>query len=67
MLAKHDIKVIGLLPTKGASCLEPNKEDFFKGKGKVVPALLTEHPAIKAYWGSGGIASRILDLGTRWR
>jgi hypothetical protein len=22
---------------------------------------------MKAYWGSGGIAPRILDLGTRWR
>jgi len=21
---------------------------------------------VKAYWGSGGIAPRILDLGTRW-
>jgi hypothetical protein len=29
--------------------------------------LLTEHHAMKAYWGSGGIAARILDLGTRWR
>jgi hypothetical protein len=38
-------------------------------KGKVVPVLfiLTEHHAIKAYWGSGGIDLRILDLGTRWR
>jgi hypothetical protein len=31
-----------------------------KGKGKVVPVLLTEHRAMKAYWGSEGIASRIL-------
>jgi hypothetical protein len=22
---------------------------------------------MKAYWGSGGIASRILELGTKWR
>jgi len=29
-----------------------------KVKGKVVPVL---------NWGSGGIAPRILDLGTRWR
>jgi hypothetical protein len=28
---------------------------------------LTKHHAMKTYWGSGGIASRILDLGTRWR
>jgi hypothetical protein len=27
---------------------------------------LTEHHAMKAYWGSGGIAPLILDLGTRW-
>jgi hypothetical protein len=27
---------------------------------------LTKHYAMKAYWGSGGIAPRILDLGTRW-
>jgi hypothetical protein len=31
-----------------------------KYKGKVVPVLfLTEHHAMKEYWGSGGIASRI--------
>jgi hypothetical protein len=29
--------------------------------------FLTKHEAMKAYWGSGGIASRILDLDTRWR
>jgi hypothetical protein len=28
---------------------------------------LTQHHAIKAYWGSGGIAPHILDLRTRWR
>jgi hypothetical protein len=27
-----------------------------KGKAKVVPVLLTEHHAMKAYWRSGGIA-----------
>jgi hypothetical protein len=32
-----------------------------KGKGKVVPMIfLTEHHAMKAYWGSIGIAPRIL-------
>jgi len=30
-----------------------------KGKGKVVPVILTKHHAMKAYWGSGGIAPRI--------
>jgi len=29
--------------------------------------FLTEHHTMKAYWGSRGIASCILDLGTRWR
>jgi hypothetical protein len=28
---------------------------------------LTKHHSMKTYSGSGGIASRILDLGTRWR
>jgi len=36
-------------------------------KGKVGPVLLsTEYHAMKAYWGSGSIVPRILDLGTRW-
>jgi hypothetical protein len=29
--------------------------------------FLNEHHAMKQYWGSGGIALHILDLGTRWR
>jgi hypothetical protein len=33
----------------------------------VVPVLLTEHHAMKAYWGSWGIAPRILDPGTTWK
>jgi hypothetical protein len=28
---------------------------------------LTKHHAMKMYWGSGGIAPRTIDLGTRWR
>jgi hypothetical protein len=31
------------------------------------PCALIEHYAMKAYWVSGGIASRILDHGIRWR
>jgi len=31
------------------------------------PCALTEHHAMKVYWGSRGIAPRILDLGTRWK
>jgi hypothetical protein len=30
------------------------------GKCKVAPVLLTEHDDMKAYWGSRGIAPRIL-------
>jgi hypothetical protein len=35
---------------------------FLQVKGKVVPVLffLTEHHAMKVYWGSGGIAPFIL-------
>jgi hypothetical protein len=36
-----------------------------KGKDKVVP-LITKHHTMKTYWGSGGIAPRILDLVTSW-
>jgi len=36
-----------------------------EGKGEIVIVLLTEHHVMKAYWGSGGIAPRILDLGSR--
>jgi hypothetical protein len=32
-----------------------------------LPLCLTKHHAMKTYWGSGGIAPRILDLGIRWR
>jgi hypothetical protein len=38
-----------------------------KGKVKVVPVLLTEQRALKAYWVTGSIAPRILDLDARWR
>jgi len=38
-----------------------------KSKGKVVSVFfLSEHHVMKAYWGSGSIAQRILDLVTRW-
>jgi hypothetical protein len=40
---------------------------MIKVKVKVVSLILTEHHAMKAYWGSGGTAPRILDLGIRWR
>jgi len=38
----------------------------YGSKGKVVPVLLTERH-IKAYWGSGSIEPRIIDLGAGWR
>jgi hypothetical protein len=37
-----------------------------KGKGEGVCVFFTEHHAIMVY-GGGGIAPRILDLGTRWK
>jgi hypothetical protein len=37
---------------------------FCKGKGKVVP-VLNKAPRHEVYWGSGGVAPGILDLGTR--
>jgi hypothetical protein len=40
--------------------------ELVKGKGKF-SLCLSKHHAIKAYWGCGGIATRILELGTRWR
>jgi hypothetical protein len=38
-----------------------------KGEFVLVLFLLTEHHAMKAYWGSGGIAPLILDLGITLR
>jgi hypothetical protein len=38
-----------------------------KVKVKICPCDLTEHHAMRAYWGSGGIAPYVLDLGTGWR
>jgi hypothetical protein len=44
----------------------PHIEKDVKVKVKL-SLCLTKHHVMKAYWGSGGIAPRILDLGTRWR
>jgi hypothetical protein len=33
----------------------------------VALAALTEHHALKAYWGSGSIDTFVLDVSTRWR
>jgi hypothetical protein len=43
----------------------PQKKDTDR-KAKF-PLYLTKHHTIKTYGGSGGIAPRILDLGTRWK
>jgi hypothetical protein len=37
------------------------------GDKENVKLLMCLHHAMKAYCGSGGIASRIIDLGTRWK
>jgi hypothetical protein len=47
-----------LLPLKG--------KGKGKGKGKVVP-VLNKAPRHEDVLGNGGIALRILDIGTRWR
>jgi hypothetical protein len=38
-----------------------------KNKKLKLSLCLTKHHAMKTYWWSGGIAPRILDLGTRWK
>jgi hypothetical protein len=52
------------------SCSETQKEEWFCVYKQVKVKLslcLTKHQAMKTYWGSRVIASRILDLGTGWR
>jgi hypothetical protein len=64
-----------LLSISLVSKFSPHCHDFIAGtveiqdgKVKVKFSLcLTKHHAMKLYWGNGGVASRILDLGTRWR
>jgi hypothetical protein len=48
-------------------CLVKHREDPFTSVIKVKLSLCSEHHAMKAYWGSGGTAPHILDLGTRGR
>jgi hypothetical protein len=59
----HAPNGIGSATLTERSSINTNTE----GKGKVPVFSLTEHQAVKAYWGSGYIAPSILDLGTRWR
>jgi hypothetical protein len=42
-----------------------SSNDTGEGKKVNLSLCLNKHHAMKAYWGSGGIAPRILDLGTR--
>jgi hypothetical protein len=49
------------------SFINNNNNNNSEDKGKVVPVILTEHHAMKGFWGSGGIAQHIPDLGTRWK
>jgi len=62
----HLVSNLGMsdaLPVHSSLCFDVK----VKAKGKFVTVLLTEHHAMKSYWGSGSIAPHILDLGTRWK
>jgi len=62
------IRVCLLLVALFLSDVTIQKMKLFIINGKFVPVpFLTEHHAMKACRGSGVIALRILDLGTRWR
>jgi hypothetical protein len=50
-----------------SNVLNSSIPDEVKGKEVKLSLCLTKHHTMKMYWGSGGIAPRILDLGTRWR
>jgi hypothetical protein len=55
------------LSRNGHNSLTKHLTPTHKVKVKVKLSLcLTKHHAMKAYWGSGGIVPRILDLGTTW-
>jgi hypothetical protein len=56
--------VVPFLTTRGKR--QPHRYKF-ADLSEVKSLCLTNHHAINAYWGSGGIAPRILYLGTRWR
>jgi hypothetical protein len=57
LLAVRIIENVGVVCFRGREIF-PTR---IKVKGKVIPGLfLTEHHAMKAYWGSGGIAPLIL-------
>jgi hypothetical protein len=42
-------------------------DDNNNNKGNVVPVFLTEHHAMKLYWGVEELLHSFFDLGIRWR
>jgi hypothetical protein len=56
---------VNLTPEHALKCL--TGDDKKRWKKVKLSLCLTKHHAMKTYWGSGGIAPRITDLGTRWR
>jgi len=50
-----------------SSVIAKKSLEVLRNTSKKLHLRLTEHHAMKAYWGSGGIGPPILDLGTRWR
>jgi hypothetical protein len=46
-------------PYCAESALDPSSLGIYM-KGKIYPCALTEHHAMKAYWGNGGTAPLIL-------
>jgi hypothetical protein len=60
-MAKFSLLALLLPQPEKSLAHRSRKHDHNKVKGKVVPVhFLTEHHAMKAYWGSGGIARHIL-------
>jgi hypothetical protein len=53
----------GLLPCSQETVDDDDDDDDDDDESKVVPVIFSEHNAMNAYWGSGGIAPRVLDLG----
>jgi hypothetical protein len=66
---KYSFSLSTLQPTNFDTTHEKKQEmENFRGwHRKRSPCALTEHHAMKAYWGSGSTAPRILWPGTRWR
>jgi hypothetical protein len=50
-----------------ATLLYKSPNEYYYGRRFIDLLCLTKRHAMKTYWGSGGIAPHILDLGIRWR